>query len=236
MQWACARERSRADPGTRPTCCGSPRCGAGAARGCGRRRGAAGHRSRSVSWAGAALAGSLRRAPLCATKDGQRVGRRPRPRLRPRRPLVPVCVPRRQLGRSEPSGPGPARGANGPRGGRGRAAPSPRAPGRRQWPCGEGLVGRAGAWAPPSCPHLRTRPGRGPGHRPTAARDAREPNPRAGPRGGALSRRERGPGPGASAGYRSKLGPGRSGAVSKRQGAGIPFLRFSPSWWHLGVI
>lgn len=67
-----------------------------------------------------------------------------------------------------------------------------------------------------------------------ARRPGAEP-PRRAP-GGALSRRERGPGPGASAGYRSKLGPGRSGAVSKRQGAGIPFLRFSPSWWHLGVI
>lgn len=42
--------------------------------------------------AGAALAGGLRRAPPRATKDGQRVGRRPRPR--PRRPLVRVRVPR----------------------------------------------------------------------------------------------------------------------------------------------
>lgn len=198
MRWACARERSRADPWPRPTCCGSPRWGARAAGGCGPRQGVAGHRSRSGSWARAVLAGGLRRTPPRATKDGQRVGRRPRPR--PRRPLVGVRVPCHQRGRSEPSGPGPAGGANGPRGGRGRAAPRPGEPGRRQWPCGAGLVRREGEWALRGSPHLRNGPGRGRGHRPTAARDAPEPNPRAGPRGGALARRERGPGPGASAG------------------------------------
>lgn len=97
--------------------------------------------------------------------------------------------------------------------------------------------GRAGAWAPGGRPHLRPRPGRGRGHRAPVARDAPESNLRAGPRGGALSRRERGPGPGASAGWRAQLRPGP--LVCCRQAAGRRDPRSESlsilvaSWWDL---
>lgn len=144
--------RERASPAGLTRGRGPPAAGAGAG-GCGRRRGAAGHRSGSALWAGAALAGGLRRAPSRVSKDGQRVGRRPHPR----RPLARVRVSPAagEVGRSEPSSPGGA-GRRGERAAREtRPPPSPRAAERRQWPCGAewegGRVGPGGGEVGHTC-------------------------------------------------------------------------------------
>lgn len=112
-----------------------------------------GHQNRSRLWAGAALAGSLRRA---SSKDGQRVRRR----LRPRSPLARGPAPRPEAAAGGRCGrtcrPGPAGGESGAE--RGRAPPRrlespPAAEARGQWPRGRPAGLSAGPPAAPS-PHL----------------------------------------------------------------------------------
>lgn len=204
--------------------------GAGAAGGCGRRRGAAGHRSGSALWAGAALAGGLRCAPPRVSKDGQWVGRRPHPRRSLAR--VRFSPAAGEVSRSRAAPEGPAGGASGPHGRPGR----PRARAQRSADNGRaGPVGRAGACVPgvgrsstPAFPAW-TRP------RVAANGDARRPGvepSRGAPGRGALPAGTR-PGPRLARAGEPSSGPSGSSAVSQRRDAGIPFLRVS---LHLGGI
>lgn len=168
-----------------------------------------GHQNRRRLWAGAALAGSLRRA---ASKDGQRVRRRLRPRspLAPRASTVPEPPPPEVgAGRTESGASAGERGraAPGARGGRAETMAA-RAPGQRS----------AGPPAAPSRTCEASRPER-PGH--PARRAA----------GGALGVPTPGPGRG---GARAGSGPGRGGAGrgnpcgTAGTGAPLPLTAFLP--------
>lgn len=215
-----------------------------------------GHQNRSRLWAGAALAGTLRRA---SSKDGQRVRRRPSPRSPlARRPApCPGAAAGGRCAAAPPPGASP-RGASGAERGRARPRrlPSPPAAGaRRQWPRGR----RAGPSAgPPACPPHTCAASRGGGDAGTGpaggARRPRVESPRQA-RGGAVSGRERGPGAqarGARKPLRQARGRGRrDGGTAARQlsfrsflkpkGTRFPFSKISsflvifrsPPFWHL---
>lgn len=201
-----------------------------------------GHQNRSRLWAGAALAGTLRRA---SSKDGQRVRRRPRPRS----PLArrPAPRPGAAAGGRCPAAP-PPRGQpkgsqRGPGAGeRGRAASRAR-PRQRRRDNGARPLGRAerGA-ARGALPTPVQRPGaEGRGHPARrAARGALESSPRARPGAGRSPGGNAGPGPrrGARGNPCGSSGGGGAGMEGPRPGRflfspflsrkvqGFPFPRF----------
>lgn len=179
------------------------------------------HQNSCRLWAGAALAGSLRRA---SSKDGQRVRRRPRPRSPlARRPAPrPGAAAGGRCGADQPPK-ASGRGASGTGSGRARPRRLPSAPDaevQRQWPRGRRAGPNAGLPAAPS-PHLcgvpgprdaGTRPG---GRRAAPASRAPMPGPGAG-RPGAQARSVRKP-------LRHRGGGGAGLEVFNRKARGFLF-------------
>lgn len=205
-----------------------------------------GHQNRSRLWAGAALAGSRRRA---ASKDGQRVRRRPRPRS----PLARRSAPRPGAtagGRcgTDPPPEASRRGASGAgRGQRGHAAVRARLRQRR------GDNGRAGGGPgrargrprrpPHTCAAARDRGTRHPAQ--CTARGALGASPRAGPRAGRSPGGNAGSGPRRAARGNPCGSPrswrGDSGAAVRplsflsfleQKGTGFPFSEISSNQLH----
>lgn len=181
-------------------------------------------------WAGAALAGSLRRA---SSKDGQRVRRRPRPRS----PLTRRPAPRPGAAAGGRCGAGrppeaSGRGTSGTGSGRARPRRLPSPPDaevQRQWPRGRRAGPNAGLPAAPS-PHLFGVPGpRDAGARPggrRAAPTSRVPTPGRG--AGRSAGASAGPGPrrGACGNPCGPRGRERGAGSLHQKGTRFPFLRF----------
>lgn len=181
-------------------------------------------------WAGAALAGSLRRA---SSKDGQRVRRRPRPRS----PLARRPAPRPGAaagGRCGAGRPPEASGWGTSGTGSGRARPRrlpspPDAEVQRQWPRGRRAGPNAGLPAAPS-PHLFGVPGpRDAGARPggrRAAPTSRVPTPGRGAGRSAGASAARGRGAGRAETPAAPRGRERGAGSLHQKGTRFPFLRF----------
>lgn len=194
--------------GSRPPAAGAPPGGCSAGGGERPR-----HQNRRRLWAGAALAGSLRRA---ASKDGQRVRRRLRPRSPLARGPAPGPEPPPEVGAQRPAARGPrADRERASAGGRGRAASGARGGGAETMAAR--APGRLSAGPPAAPSHTCGASGaEGPGH--PARRAA----------GGGLGVPAPGPGRG---GARAGSGPGRGGAETPGtagRGAPLSFLAFLP--------